>query len=958
MPFHFCFWGKMIDTVYINNNGSVSFGQQYSGFVPVTFPLTNYSMVAPFWADVDTRNNTSLTPSGVVSYQITAHHILVEWDSVGYYDAHTDKRNTFQCILTDGNDPIIPFGNDVQFSYKTMQWTTGDASGGVNGFGGSPATVGANKGDGIQSIQIGLFDSAGNLYQGQYPPAPRYDQVWWLDGQTFYFDACANQAPPLYSGVSACDTFQVCIGDTVNVRVKFFSPKPGLITNSLLAPVVPPGVSITQNHPGNTDSLVLQLVGTLGNVGYNNVVLGGYDNAVPQDTTFIHITFKVDSNATGSIHASKDTICAGDSLWLRAVTSNATSFIWSNNSTADSIKVKPVVTTTYSLTLFKGTCSFVVTKTIVVLNGGTISITKDSICPGDSTILTVNDASHFLWSNGSTTSSITVKLDSSTTFTCITGSACVGSDTLKKRAYLIPEPAITFSHQDSICPGSPIIITATGGTSYSWSNGATTSSITVSPLVTTTYTVDAKKGICSKDSTFTVYMKPPPNVTLGGVTSVCPGSSTTLTASGGSTYQWSTGSTTSSTTVSPLVTTTYTVKVFNGTCQKDTTITVTMLAVPSVTFSGNPLICIGDSTTLTAHGGTSYIWNGGATTSSIRVSPPSNNTYSVQVKGADGCIKDSSILVTVVHYPHITYTGDTNICPGDSTLIIASGGGVYTWSNGVSKDSAYFKPLTNSTYSLQVNNGCISDTTINITLKPVPIAGITPNQSICPGVTTSLIATGGTIYGWSTGDTIDSISVTPLVTTTYTVSVSTGGCKAKDSSKVTIYPLPLGVTSGINLITAGQSTTISVTSMPGCTYSWIPSGSLSCDTCAVTIASPTINTIYTVTITDSEGCRSIDTILIRVKPKCGPIYLPNAFSPNGDGINDILYVMGNCVKEMSLVIYDRWGNKVFESVDPLYGWDGTYKGQPMNPGTYAYILHTVDEDNNAVDSKGSITLVR
>lgn len=960
LPFHFCFWGRIIDTVYINNNGNVSFVQPYSGFVPVTFPLTNYSMVAPFWADVDTRNSTSLTPSGVVSYQLTAHHLLVEWDSIGYYFQHTDKRNTFQCILTDGNDPIIPFGNDVQFSYKTMQWTTGDASGGVNGFGGSPATVGANKGDGIQSIQIGLFDSAGNLYQGQYPPAPRYDQVWWLDGQTFYFDACANQAPPLYSGVSACDTFKVCIGDTTNVRIKFFSPKPGLITNCVLMPVVPPGVSITQNHPGNTDSLVLQLIGTNFNVGYNNVILGGYDNTVPQDTTFIHIIFKVDSNATGSIHASKDTICAGDSLWLREVSPNATSFIWSNNSTADSIKVKPVVTTTYTLTLFRGTCSFEITKTITVLTRPSLTITKDSICPYDSTTLTVTNGTTFAWSNGATTSSITIKLDSSTTFRVITSNPCTGIDTLKKRAYLMPEPAVTFSLNDSICPGSPITITATGGTKYLWSNGATTSSINVSPIVNTTYSLTVKNATCQKDTTFTVYMKPPPIVTLGGVTAVCPGNPTTLTASGGLTYQWSTGSTNTSITVSPLTTTTYTVKVFKGTCEKDTTITVNMLPLPAVTFTGNQVLCIGDSTTITAAGGTGYVWNIGPVVDSIRVGPVSTTTYSLQVTGANGCIKDTTVRVIVNHYPNITIGGDTSICPGDSALIVASGGFTFHWSTGSTYNSTYVKPIVNTTYTVQVSDfGCTRDSTITVKLKPIPLAAINPpNQSICPGVTTSLVASGGIIYGWNTGDTIDSISVTPLATTMYIVSVSTGGCKAYDTGYVTVLPLPAGTTAGATTIINGQSTTISVTSsIPG-TYSWSPSISLSCDTCPNPIASPTNTTTYTVIITDSSGCRTIDTIVIKVKPKCGPIYLPNAFSPNGDGINDMLYVMGNCIKEMNLVIYDRWGNTVFESSDPIIGWDGTFKGQPMNTGTYVYTLRTVDEDNNTVVTKGNITLVR
>jgi hypothetical protein len=119
-------------------------------------------MVAPFWGDVDTRGGLS----GLVYYKLTPTHLIVQWEQVGYFASHDDLLNTFQLIITDGNDTIIPTGKNVNFCYQDMQWTTGDASGGSGGFGGTPTTVGINQGNGVDFIQLGLYDHAGVDWDG------------------------------------------------------------------------------------------------------------------------------------------------------------------------------------------------------------------------------------------------------------------------------------------------------------------------------------------------------------------------------------------------------------------------------------------------------------------------------------------------------------------------------------------------------------------------------------------------------------------------------------------------------------------------------------------------------------------------------------------------------------------------------------------------------------------------
>jgi len=188
LPFDFDFYGSMQTDFYINNNGNISFGNRYGTYSSTGFPINGYPLLAGFWADVDTRPASG----GDVWYKIEDHRVTVIWDAVGYFSNGTDKLNTFEIIFSDGTDPLIGIGNNVAFSYGDMQWTTGSASGGTDGFGGTPATVGINKGDGENYAQIGRFDHEGTDYDG---PHGAYAGVSWLDNQLFTFSAQTTNIP-------------------------------------------------------------------------------------------------------------------------------------------------------------------------------------------------------------------------------------------------------------------------------------------------------------------------------------------------------------------------------------------------------------------------------------------------------------------------------------------------------------------------------------------------------------------------------------------------------------------------------------------------------------------------------------------------------------------------------------------------------------------------------------------
>jgi len=180
LPFTFCFYGTNETQCWINNNGNVSFGGPYFDYSPSGFPYNGYPMLAAFWGDVDTR------ACGQVWYRMEPNRMVVIWDATGYYAYHCNLLNTFELIMTDGTDPLIGVGKNVAFSYTTMQWTTGDASGGSGGFGGYPATVGCNKGDGVAYALVSRFDHPGNDFGGP----GGLSGVSYLDDKLYTFDAC------------------------------------------------------------------------------------------------------------------------------------------------------------------------------------------------------------------------------------------------------------------------------------------------------------------------------------------------------------------------------------------------------------------------------------------------------------------------------------------------------------------------------------------------------------------------------------------------------------------------------------------------------------------------------------------------------------------------------------------------------------------------------------------------
>lgn len=290
LGFTFNLYGSNYTQVYINTNGNLTFTQGYSPYTPSGFPF-GVPMVAAFWADEDTRPRCGGT--GVIYYKREATRLLVTWENVGYYELHCDRTVTFQIVIGTQSDPVISAtgaGNNVLFNYGDMNWTTGDASGGVGGFGGSPATVGVNKGNGINYVQVGRFDKPGMSYDGG---GGANDGVDYLDDRCFSFNVGDTlNIPPSFSGQPSGNTINVQVGQTANYTIQAIGPEVNQTVTTTLNTGGLCGVTSTITN-GAISTTNLSVTGMACNVGSRTIVLTATDNGSPVQTNTLTLTINV-----------------------------------------------------------------------------------------------------------------------------------------------------------------------------------------------------------------------------------------------------------------------------------------------------------------------------------------------------------------------------------------------------------------------------------------------------------------------------------------------------------------------------------------------------------------------------------------------------------------------------------------------------------------------------------------
>ena len=334
--------------------------------------------------------------------------------------------------------------------------------------------------------------------------------------------------------------------------------------------------------------------------------------------------------------------------------------------------------------------------------------------------------------------------------------------------------------------------------------------------------------------------------------------------------------------------------------------------------------------------------------------------------GSDSLVKVSYISVSGVLSLNVSSTSVTCNGYNNGTAMANGSGGTmpyrYNWTNGETTTGVSNLPPAIYTATVTDKNGCIATATITIN-EPTQLTLSVSSTSITCNLdnngTSTVSPSGGTglyNYRWSNGANTPTIINLPA--SVYSVTVTdTNNCTAIDSVNIIPGFIVTATVSGNVTISPGDSTILSTSG--GVSYAWTPSIGLSCITCYSPTASPAITTIYCVVVTDANGCTDTACVIITVEIPCGKIFVPTAFSPNIDMVNELLCIKGtDCVKSFVFIIYGRWGEKVFETTDPKACWDGKYNDKELNTSVFVYYLKATLTNQEVVEKKGNISLIR
>lgn len=543
-------------------------------------------------------------------------------------------------------------------------------------------------------------------------------------------------------------------------------------------------------------------------------------------------------------------------------------------------------------------------------------------------------------------------------------------------------------------------ITLTGTSNYSnvlWQWGPpgtiaspTSNTTSVYPVTSTIYTVQTKWGThCIATKTHAVGVTPLAHPNAGPDSYVCPGnqSSAQLNATGGSTYLWTPATGLNNPNIpnpvaSPLIPTNYIVWVGVAGCSKlrSDTVFVDVGTLPALTVPNDTLICVIDTLKIMTAGTGNFLWSPNYMISSVTaaqplVSPDIPTWYHVRLTDATGCHSDDSIFVDVKQRVTIDAGKDTAICRNDVvTLKPASDALSYTWYPATGLNASNIKypsaqPLVSTMYHVVGNIGnCQNEDSVFIKVAPVPTGNAGPDLDLCPGSTTQLHATGGSFYTWSPETFLNNRNIpNPTVTNPfgsirYIVNITdTLGCPkaARDSVWVIVHPKAV--------VDAGPRDTIVVEGEPlqlnatgnGMSYSWSPSQWLNNTSIYNPISLPHGDINYVVLCTSPFGCLARDTIRIKWFSGEADIYVPTAFTPNGDGLNDDFKPLPRGIINLNYFrVYNRFGEMVFATTELGKGWDGNYKGKGQDPGTFVWYAEAVTYRGTLKRKKGYVVLIR
>ena len=732
---------------------------------------------------------------------------------------------------------------------------------------------------------------------------------------------------------------------------------------------------------------------------------------------------------------------------LPTTSTNSISGTWSPSA----VSTTTAGTTTYTFTPNGATCAVPTTMSIVVNANPTVSLTSTTICTGQSATLTptVNPIGGiYSWSNGQTTTSITVSPTATTTFTLTyTTNNC--PTTATGTVTVNPNATPTFTQLGPYC------LNATPGTLPTTSNNSITgtwnpATISTATAGTTTYTFTPTAGLCATTATMSIVINQPATPTFNAINPVCqfataPTLSNNSTNSPIITGTWS-PSTVATTTVG---TTTYTFTPSNGECATTTTLSIQVKPIPTISLSSQT-ICSGQSITLTPtvnpNGGT-YTWSNNSTGSSLTISPTITTSYSV-LYTLNGCNATGNTSITVTPNATPTFTQLGPYCQGATPGMLASSSNNNisgTWSPSTISTTA----TGNTNYTFTPNAGvCANTATMAITINPIVNPTFTPINTICLNSNAPALPSSSTNTPAITGTwTPSSINTSIAGIQTFTFTPATGQCASNASLSIQIIDVPNPTfTISDTVGCAPFSTTLTASNYPNTNYSWSSNGisigtgqsisstfqnagcydiTLSINQSGCTASqsiqdmvcveippstsfivvpsyltsnnqnvsfinttigaisydwdlgdgttsivetpnhtySTTQNVLITLTGTNAFGCSSVYQLVLPFREET-IFYVPNSFTPDGDEHNQTwgpVFSSGYDPYHFNCYVFDRWGELIWESHNADIKWDGTYgkNGAKCQDGTYTWKIEFKNKETDAkMHATGTIQLIR
>jgi gliding motility-associated-like protein len=741
----------------------------------------------------------------------------------------------------------------------------------------------------------------------------------------------------------------------------------------------------------------------------------------PSTTTVVTVTITSNGSIINPMITASNTLtCAQPSAQLTVTPGPpGYNYMWTGPGIVGAANVSVITVNqpgTYTAAVFNqtNTCQgsqtlTVISNTVPPMVNSTPSST--SICFGQSATLIAAGAVTYTWNTGPTGTNLMITPPSTSSYT-VSGTGtngCVASAVSTVSVIALPTP--NGNSNSPICAGTNLNLLGSGGQIYMWMGPNSFTSVLQNPVIanvstaaTGIYTLMVMNGACTATTTINVNINPLPTPIANNNGPVCEGNPISFTGSGGVFYSWngpagfqSNSSTPSIAVPSAASSGAYTVSVTDGNGCTNTTVTNAIINAPPAISTSGSTVCANQNIVLGATGGTIYSWTGPNGFSSSAQNPvipmASQNMagiYFVTVTDANNCSSSSNTVVVVNPIPTPIALNNGPVCIGDQLSFSGNGGLNYSW-NG---PNGYFSNLQNpaflagssnmsGNYTLTVsdNIGCTSSISTPVTVNALPSPSITSgNNKGCVPICVTFTVQNSTALQNATWDFGDGGSNAGSVTSecyshtgNYTVTASVtdmNGCKNSTTYLVEVYPIPIadfnwapikpivnqdevdftdashGATvAGWNWYFTSQTGHISIEQHP--TFYYAEAGSYP----------------VTLVVKSDKGCA--DTIMktIIVGEDYG-LYVPNAFTPNGDGLNDVFQPKGFGIVEYELDIYDRWGERIFHTNDFNQGWDGIrQKKNDISYGVlkddiYTWRIQVINVFSQRLEFTGHVTLMK